>query len=197
MKTSTPSFFKIHPRVCALILATTKGSRLFPMTSTEMPKHMLPIAGIPCILRLLESLAYLPQIVVAISAEDASTLPLLRSELGGNDASDTTEEDSNVTVISVKGQSQTVTVVRLSPDCFGTADALREVEETKIVHPSSRLVVVPGDLVFLQKSVNLDSLLRPPSDSDCAVLLVDVGEVDEHGIPLKESAKVSELSQSR
>ena len=37
MKMSTPSFFKTHPRVCALVLATTKGSRLFPMTSTDMP----------------------------------------------------------------------------------------------------------------------------------------------------------------
>ena len=153
---------------------------------------MLPIAGIPGILRLLESLAYIPQIVVAVSAEDSTTLSLLKSDLSGQDSPDATG-DSNVTVISVKGRPQTVTVVRLSPECYGTADALREVEETKVVHPSTRLVVVPGDLVFLQKSVNLDSLLHPPSESDCAVLLVDVGEVDEHGIPLKESAKVSEL----
>jgi hypothetical protein len=189
---NTPSFFQTHPRVCALILATTKGSRLFPMTSTDNPKHMLPIAGIPSILRLVERLAYLPQLVVAISAEDSTTLPRLKTELGGNDPTEVIEE-SNPTVISVKGRSQQLIVLKLSPDCFGTVDALREVEETKIVHRSSRLVVFPGDLVFLQKEVNLDPLLRPPSDSDCAILLVDVGEVDEHGIPLKESAKVSPL----
>lgn len=153
---------------------------------------MLPIAGIPSILRLVERLAYLPQLVVAISAEDSTTLPRLRAELGGNDPTEVIEE-SNPTVISVKGRPQQLFVIKLSPDCFGTVDALREVEEMKIVHRSSRLVVFPGDLVFLQKEVNLDPLLLPPSDSDCAVLLVDVGEVDEHGIPLKESAKVSPL----
>jgi len=189
---STPSFFKTHPRVCALILATTTGARLFPMTSTELPKHILPIAGIPCILRLLESLEGLPQVVVAISAEDSVTLPLLqKSDLGGQEPVEIVSEDNNVTVLSVKGKLQTLTVIRLSSACFGTVDALREVEETKVVHVSSRLVVIPGDLVFFQKNINLDPLLRPPSESDCAVLLVDVGEVDEHGIPLKESVKVS------
>lgn len=131
---------------------------------------------------------YLPQIVVAISADDSGTLALLESELG---ADVKIAENSNVTTISVKGRSQTVTVVQLSPNCFGPVDAMREVEALKIVHPSTRLVIVPGDLVFLQKDVNLDPLLHPASAEDCAVLLVDVGEVDEHGSPLKESAKVS------
>lgn len=157
---------------------------------------MLPIAGIPSIIRLLESLAYLPQVVVAISADDSVTLALLKSELGGKDPSQVVVDDSNVTSISVNEGPQTLTVVRLSSDCFGPADALREVEATKIVHPSTRLVVLPGDLVFLQKNVNLDPLLRPPSESDSIILLVDVGEVDEHGIPLKESAKVSALLAS-
>lgn len=192
MTTGTPSFFKTHPRVAALVLAGSKGSRLFPMTSSVMPKHLLPVAGIPGILRLLEGLAYVPQVVVAVSAEDSQTVPLLQGALDADPSKndETSMSDSILATIQVRGRSQTITIVKLSPECFGPVDAIREVEETKIVHPSTRLVVVPGDLVFLQKDVSLDALLRPPSESDCTILLVDVGEVDEHGAPLKESAKV-------
>lgn len=196
MTGGTPSFFKTHPRVCALVLAASKGSRLFPMTSSEMPKHLLPIAGIPNILRLLEGLAYVPQIVIAVSAEDSVTAPLLQTSLSSESSSTTRPTDAgddsidDVTIIPVKGRAQTITVIKLSAECLGPVDALREVEESKLVHPATRLVVIPGDLVLLQKDISLDALMRPPSESDCAVLLVDVGEVDEHGAPLKESAKV-------
>jgi molybdopterin-guanine dinucleotide biosynthesis protein A len=194
----TPSFFKTHPRVCALVLAASKGSRLFPMTSSEMPKHLLPIAGIPGILRLLESLAYLPQIVVAVSADDSETVPLLQTSLSAESPKDAdSSADDSVTTISVKDRAQTITVIKLSAECLGPVDAIREVEESKIFHPAARLLVVPGDLVLLQKDLSLDALLRPPSKSDCVVLLVDVGEVDEHGVPLKESAKVRAIDMMR
>jgi hypothetical protein len=52
------------------------------------------------------------------------------------------------------------------------------------------MVVVPGDLVVLKKNINLDALIRSDDESACTALLVDVGEMDEHGVPLKESAKV-------
>lgn len=203
MTGGTPSFFKTHPRVCALVLAASKGSRLFPMTSSEMPKHLLPIAGIPNILRLLEGLAYVPQIVIAVSAEDSVTAPLLQTSLSSESSSTTRPTDAgddsidDVTIIPVKGRAQTITVIKLSAECLGPVDALREVEESKLVHPATRLVVIPGDLVLLQKDISLDALMRPPSESDCAVLLVDVGEVDEHGAPLKESAKAKKGSFSR
>lgn len=188
MTTGTPSFFNTHPRVCALVLAASNGSRLFPMTSSEMPKHLLPVAGIPCILRLLEHLSHVPQIVVALSSEDTVTVPLLQSALSCDVTSE--QRDDKATIILLKSPSKIITVVKLSADCFGPVDALREIEESKIIHPSTRLVVFPGDLVFLDKDVNLDALLRPPQECDCTVLLVDVGEVDENGVPLKESAKV-------
>ena len=188
----TPSFFKTHPRVAALVLASSNGSRLFPMTSSEMPKHLLPIAGIPSIIRLLEGLSYVAQVVIAVSAKDSQTVPLLQGELAeeGQAKFDDTSSSNILAKIQIKGRSQMITVVRLSPECFGPVDALREVEETNIVHPATRLLVVPGDLVFLQKDVDLNALLYPQSGSDCTILLVDVGEVDEHGVPLKESAKV-------
>ncbi len=188
MNAGIPSFFNTHPRVCAIVLAASKGSRLFPMTSSELPKHLLPVAGIPCILRLLESLAEVPQIVIALSADDSATIPLLQSALSAEETSRPC--DDKTTTIAVLGRMQTIKVVKLSADCFGPVDALREIEESKIIHPSTRVVIFPGDLVFLEKNINLDALLRPPSECDCTVLLVDVGEVDENGLPLKESAKV-------
>lgn len=191
MTAGIPYFFKTHPRAAALVLAGSKGSRLFPMTSTELPKHLLPIAGIPSILRLLEGLASVSQVVIAVSAEDSNTLPVVVEALSPEPLNGSEVTNGNIlATFPVKGKSQTITIVKLSPECFGPVDALREVEDTKIVHPSTRLLVVPGDLVFLQKDISLDALLRPPSESDCTILLVDIGENDEHGVPLKESAKV-------
>lgn len=206
MQAGTPAFFRTHPRACALILAATHGSRLFPMTSSEMPKHLLPIAGVPCILRLLESLAFIPQIIVALSADDSATVPLLQSTLPVSVEKSLEQPqqqpqnsmDHKSMTISINGQLKTITVIQLSTHGFGPVDALREIEEKQLIHPSTRLVVFPGDLVFLEKNaMDLDALLRPPSESDCIVLLVDVGEVDENGIPLKESAKAKKGALSR
>jgi NDP-sugar pyrophosphorylase family protein len=182
------SFFKTHPRVCALVLAGTKGSRLFPMTSSDTPKHLLPIAGIPCILRLLESLSSFPQIVITISAEDTHTLPLVQQVATLRESS--VEEDRTWT-LDGKDRAQNITIVKLE-ESIGPVDAMRQVEDIEVIHESTRLVVFPGDFVFLQKYINLDALLRPSSDSACTMLLVDVGELDEYGVPLKESAKVSQ-----
>jgi translation initiation factor eIF-2B subunit gamma len=44
------------PEFVALVLASTVGTRLFPMTSEEFPKSMLPVAGIPLLFRLLEKI---------------------------------------------------------------------------------------------------------------------------------------------
>ena len=44
-------FPNTRSHLCAVILAASRGARLFPMTSSETPKHLLPIAGIPSILR--------------------------------------------------------------------------------------------------------------------------------------------------
>ena len=81
----TPPFFKTHPRACAVILASSEGSRLFPMTTKDIPKHLLPLAGIPSIVRLLESMGAFSQIVIAIAEDDTKTLPTL---LGTNNTTD-------------------------------------------------------------------------------------------------------------
>ena len=88
---------------------------------------------------------------------------------------------------------QRIYVVKLSADdCYGSADALRIVEGTKLIDPRTRMVVFPGDLVILRKNLGLlEPLIRPVSDDvACTIILVDGLEQDENGLPLKESAKV-------
>jgi len=225
-----PVFFKTYDRACAVILASSMGSRLFPMTTKDTPKHLLPIAGIPSIVRLLESLSNFPQIVIAVAEDDTKTLPTL---LGNNNSNNNNpshqqhqtstglltlvrgpeEQQSTISTASNNNAStatscwemksmkpgQRIHVVKLSEDCYGSADVLRIVEDTKLIHPKTRIVVFPGDLVILNKNIGLlEPLIRPFSnDIACTAMLVDVLEQDEHGLPLKESAKSKKGGLSR
>jgi NDP-sugar pyrophosphorylase family protein len=211
-----PPFFQTHHRACAVVLASSKGSRLFPMTTKDNPKHLLPVAGIPSIVRLLESLSPFSQIVITVAEDDTKTLPTL---LGNNSNSNTNNPSSQqqstglFTLVNNNNSSNALTnaankscwelksetkpgqriyLVKLSEDCYGSVDVLRIVEETKLIDPETRIVVFPGDLVILKKNTGLlEPLLRPSSaEVACTAMLVDVLEQDEHGLPLKESAKV-------
>lgn len=210
----TPPFFKTHPRACAVILASSEGSRLFPMTTKDIPKHLLPLAGIPSIVRLLESLGAFSQIVIAIAEDDTKTLPTL---LGTNNNTDKAvaslvkgpEEEGQTSLSSSTScwelssqlkKGQRIHLVKLpSQDCYGSIDALRIIEDTKLIHPETRIVVFPGDLVLLKKDAAFwNPLIRPASeDVACTAVLVDVLEQDEHGLPLKESAKAKRGGLSR
>eukprot|EP00934_Nitzschia_sp_Nitz4_P008065 Nitzschia sp. Nitz4//scaffold65_size103378//90226//91829//NITZ4_004482-RA/size103378-augustus-gene-0.89-mRNA-1//-1//CDS//3329556288//8055//frame0 len=203
MKSSstTPSIFNTYPRTCLLVLATSKGSRLFPMVSDETPKHLLPIAGVPSIQRLLETLApQVSQIIVAVSPDDSQTLPLIETLATLREPWDplSDEKAPKVSHYRMNEPSKPLCFVQTNTT-FGPIDVIRQIEQTKILHPQTRLCVVPGDLVILPHDIrSWDPILRPPSTtSDCISLLVDVGEVDEHGVPLKESAKAKKGSLSR
>ena len=206
----TPPFFKTHPRACAVILASSKGSRLFPMTARDIPKHILPVAGIPSIVRLLESLSpSFSQIVIAVADDDTNTLPTLLGTYNNSDKAIASlvngpEEQTLSSSNDIGAAScwelesklktgQRIHLVKLSQDCYGSIDALRIIEDTKLVHPETRIVIFPGDLVILKRNTEfLNPLIRPASeDVACTAMLVDVLEQDENGLPLKESAKVS------
>jgi len=94
-----------------------------------------------------------------------------------------------------------ITFLSTADDCQGSIDALRKVEEAGVVNSSSNMMVVPGDLMVFDTSVlsNVCDTHREGCaggstkegvSTACTVLLTDVGEQDEHGVPLKESAKV-------
>lgn len=175
-------FPKTESAISAVVLAATQGSRLFPLTSAETPKHLLPIAGVPCIIRLMDALKLISHVIICVAEDDKATFSVL--EEIATKTSDTTLETK---------AGQKITLLRLPENNSGSADAIRKIEEEKLVAESSHLVVVPGDLVVLNQNA-IEPFLRPPlSGSDqsaCSAVLVDVGEQDEHGLPLKESAKV-------
>lgn len=174
------------PEFTAVILAATTGARLFPMTSVDAPKHTLPIAGVPVILRLLQAVAAsgFLQCVVALANSDSTTLTLLKEELG-----------EQISQHLFRFQStMRVTIHILSDECAGSGEALRQIDGA--ISPNSHVVVLPGDLVVFETSVftqlvdaHRQSNLTSVSTA-CTMLLADVGEQDEHGVPLKESSKV-------
>lgn len=117
------------------------------------------------------------------------------------------------------GKSQNLKVVQVPAECNGSADALRFVsslkrhgsynDEETIIPSSNHIIVMPGDLILYGRLCcgqgNEDTLgalvdehrrnvhhavvgKAPPLA--LTLVLADVGETDEHGAPLKESAKV-------
>jgi hypothetical protein len=290
-RSSTPS------EVCAVILASSVGARLFPLTSspssssslllseesspqqetpttkaTSIPKHCLPLTGIPLLERLLHSLLIhggVTNCVLALAEDDHVTLPMLmrpspllsQSSTNHSDKDDdecrlehsktisssqpdvpshhphhhrdhsqhkqpleTLTWQSPYSPSSSTLNSMRIHVVRLDPDtCAGSAEALRYVEASEVIPPSSALLVVPADLVlYYDDEVNGKSSLDVYPDSNnsnnnnnnlwcrllqahrsyrgmaaCTVLLADVAEVDERGIPLKESAKAKKGGLAR
>ena len=138
---------------------------------------------------------------------------------GGGDGgtpSDPTSVDSSQdsTIASICFQLEIakrlkVTIVRLAEDCQGSVGAISQIEELEVITPKSHVVILPGDLVLLdgmqppqqqqQPSVLMDlvhahrraqSCPTGAAAAACTLLLTDVGEQDENGAPLKESAKL-------
>jgi NDP-sugar pyrophosphorylase family protein len=219
MPKATP-FKNVAPEYVAVVLASSPGSRLFPVTSSELPKHMMPMAGIPVISRLLTAVAAsgFQESVVLLSHEDQVTIPHLKKELvlEGDDSGSKkkgykiSSTKPNLVLESLAGDEKglmKITILTLDADCQGSIDALRQVEDAAVVPASSNMVVIPGDLVVFDASAFSDlcnthrkgyqgvsnGAKSIKITTACTVLLVDVGEQDEHGLPLKESAKVSLL----
>ena len=222
----------------AVILAATVGTRLFPLTdasATGIPKHLLPVAGVPILQRLLHQLAKssFSQCVVAIAQDDEQTIKFLRNEINNQkDWREVSIDASVSTAVKEGGPSPSdpgassapdvsaatmalqlaigdgafqICVVRLAEEGEGSVGAVNQVEETGIISPKSSIVVLPGDLVLLDDGSEnnegtnqsaLSGLIHAHRLSQstgtpaaCAMLLSDMGEQDENGMPLKESAK--------
>lgn len=176
------------PEFVAVVFAATPGARLFPLTTPSHPKHLLPVGGIPLIIRTLSALASTGflQCVVCVAHDDKVTVALLKKEA----------EHLAGPVYQFEKTLQ-VTLHQLSEMCAGSAEALKTVEEASLIPATSHLVVLPGDLVVMKPSV-LTQLAHAhrqgnlsTNNAACTIVLADTGEQDEHGVPLKESAKVS------
>lgn len=209
MPKATPSIFQnCAPEYVAVVLAPSTGSRLFPITSADLPKHMMPVAGIPVISRLLTAVeaSGFQECVVLVASDDKVTVPHLKASLVKDDQN----KDGKFEITSNKplaleseDRLKKISILTLSEDCQGSIAALRAVEDAAVVPAASNIVVIPGDLVVFDASIlsNLCDTHRQgyqgiPNgakstklNSACSVLLTDSGEQDEHGLPLKESAK--------
>jgi len=228
----------------AVILAATVGTRLFPLTSVAattsaagaaaatdsaaaadnapsgtpaaaaLPKHLLPVAGVPVLARLLrcvQSAALFRTCVVAVSSQDTATVAALRSEFGQSETAGAgTAADASSTTASTfrfgTHPTMEVTIVPLEEsadgeECSGSADVIRQLEMRYFRRQlrnsnKTNIVVLPGDLVVADRSA-LEGIVRAHYRASCSsgpaaactLLLTDVGELDEHGAPLKESAK--------
>jgi translation initiation factor eIF-2B subunit gamma len=215
-------FRESDPEFVAVVLAATVGTRLLPLTSFKAtPKHLLPIAGVPNLIRLLKCLqqSRFEKIVLVLSEEDEVTLSVIEKEWKDSLVQDDSKPRSraqsdgmiptHTRMIKLDPRCQ-VQIAFVDSACTGSAHALRIVHNLFPV--SSNLVILPGDLVLLSSGA-LKNLVqthrvrsRTPAGSTssvpvshssglplppvaCTILLGDVGEVDEHGSPLKESAK--------
>jgi len=212
------------PEFITVILAGTKGARLFPLTSSKTPKHLMPVGGVAILSRLLDTIqsSGFRSSIIAVANDDSDTVPFLKDcGFVVKDSTATTDKSTdvtdpfldqqhglqhgssqpNVTLEKEKGSNKDsqcfeVTVVAMSEDCTGSAEALRQLDSS--IPSKSHVVVIPGDLVVLEEKIltklvdthrqgNIGVLTEP--HSAVTMLLADVGEQDEHGIPLKESAK--------
>ncbi len=113
---------------------------------------------------------------------------------------------------NLKYRGLDICLISLPAECAGSADALRYIQNEGIIPDKSHVMVLPGDLVLYPKlchedgaeDISTDVLgsladvhrreyrvgLKRGMPLALSMLLADVGEEDENGTPLKESAKV-------
>lgn len=194
----------------AVVLASTFGERLHPLTSPHpaagppppprrVPKHLLPLAGRTVLQRLLRALSdagFGYCVLVEISAD------------GDDDDADGGASDRP----PVGGMSVRRVPVRPG-EHGGSASALRAA--CRHVRTESHVFVVPGDLVVgcpgvlrCAAEAHREAAARYRSDGGggeegargvkggvaaaavaCTMVLSNVGSEDKEGVPLKESAK--------
>jgi len=199
-----PSASSSSPEFVAVILCGTSGARMYPL-STEpspdddeengyRPKHLLPIAGVPILVRSLLHVqrSGFRRCVVAVSAFDkGSTLSVLKE--------DPLLQLSNVVTIgtitkATLPNNTSLFVFDLPSDCEGSVDALLDVvaaggtdDGTSLIYQHSHVVVMPSDLVLETDDDHLGALAdthrRGVSRRTVALtaLLADVGDEDEQG----------------
>lgn len=176
------------PEYIAIILASTQGTRLFPLTSEYpgLPKHLLPISplcnpsvdnsahdGLSTPLqRLLHKTheAGFPLVVIAIHKDDTATVPYLK-----NMCTALASEGENVVTHLEYKKHMKVHVVKLPEDCHGSADALRYLSKSeegkeRFIPPSSHAVVLPSDLLLEGCSTGLLSNSNPNEASNNGIL---------------------------
>jgi UDP-3-O-[3-hydroxymyristoyl] glucosamine N-acyltransferase len=144
-----------------------------PSDTGILAEHLLPVAGIPILVRLLTALqaAGFVHAVIVLDSKDTSTRTTLsKTKLNGvtvdkdisnvhqNEAD--SEISSNITRLSWLNMTFCLTLLTLDTPCRSDGEALRCVEESNVVAPDRHLLVVPGDLVVEATGQALRELLQ-------------------------------------
>ena len=162
-------------------------------------KHLLPVAGTPIICHLLHNLweSGLEHAIVTISSKDQVTSRILKETWKSTEWTKPQQPQSQSRDMSfVYRNTLKVTLLPLPLTCAGSSEALVYLSESfpNTFASSPPLLVMPGDLILQPSSSVLSNLANAHRKGlpmvAATVLLSDVGEEDENGLPLKESSKV-------
>jgi len=181
--------------VTAVILAGSAGERMYPLCGTDddsmfdekasasanqntpaTPKCLLPLAG-SCPLALLIAAvktAGLPNANIKVLAA-----PEIYPQISG--------------YVQSSGTSN-IEVTKLTVECAGSADALRQVKREKNIDESHSILLLSSDLVLENASclvglVESHHSVSNSSKDSVSLLLADFGHEDGEGVPVKESKK--------
>jgi NDP-sugar pyrophosphorylase family protein len=141
--------------------------RLALVATDTAPEHLLPVAGIPILVRLLTALqaACFAHVVIVLDPKDTATRTTLSSVKGVSVDKDTnvhqtTDSGVSSNVTRLSWANMTLTLLTLDTPCGSDGEALRRVEQSNVVASDRHLLVVPGDLVVEATGQPLRELMQ-------------------------------------
>jgi len=147
-------------------------------------------------------------LVSGIGAKEIEKDVVVLADNGDGEKKETEDGEAEVvTRYQLKYRDMDLSIMAMPSDCAGSADAIRVIQRQGAISDSSHVMVMPADLILYPKiccddqhSNALGALadvhrreyrvgLKKEVPLAMSMLLADVGEEDENGIPLKESSK--------
>jgi NDP-sugar pyrophosphorylase family protein len=182
------------PEFVAIVLASSIGTRLYPMSSDELPKHMLPVVGIPILFRLLQTLEACGFIetVVTLRHDDTVTRetflhpmePLQHSykvvKSSSSDVGSSSPHHGKMQALQplvVMSSQMKVTLVNFASPCSGSIEAIRLADA--YVPSRSHIVVFPGDLIALNAEP-IKSLIHTHRCNSSGIPMWSSGSLTSH-----------------
>jgi NDP-sugar pyrophosphorylase family protein len=170
----------------AVVLASSIGTRLYPITTDEpqqqqqqqqqrheinddqsyVPKHMLPIVGIPILLRLLHCIeqCQFTECVIALKHDDTVTRSLFTTtnntlqythpykvvatpkQPRQHNPQQELQDQPSLPPLIVQSSQMKITIINYETPCTGTIDALRQLDPY-VPNINSHCVLFPSDLL--------------------------------------------------
>jgi NDP-sugar pyrophosphorylase family protein len=183
------------PEFVAVVLASSIGTRLYPMSSDELPKHMLPVVGIPILFRLLQTLEACGFIETFVTLRHDDTVtreaflhprePLEHPYKVVKSSSDTSVGNTSphhgkmqaLQPLIVKSSQMKVTLVNFASPCSGSIEAIRLADA--YIPSRSHIVIFPGDLIALNAEP-IKSLIHTHRCNSSGIPMWSSGSLTSH-----------------